>query len=169
MFRQFRSYSPHEEPLICWRPYQTRSTFYVHIPLDCSDTLCWQLTALPIFSVERWFECYNFLVTKNEDNPTSPFWDRNHFVYCSKRMSGSQMQLTVLEDGYKINSEVEWCKSTKEKVLPGIEPGSPGCPTSIDMMSIRTGSDNRYTIEPDSKLLLDGENSSSNDYECKKL
>ena len=36
----------------------------------------------------------------------------------------------------------------KGKVLPGIEPGSPGCPTSQAVMSIRTGSDNRYTIKP---------------------
>jgi hypothetical protein len=36
----------------------------------------------------------------------------------------------------------------KRKVLPGIEPGSPGCPTLRAVMSIRTGSDNRYTIKP---------------------
>ena len=39
-------------------------------------------------------------------------------------------------------------QKAKGKVLPGIEPGSPGCPTPQDVMSIRTGSDNRYTIEP---------------------
>jgi hypothetical protein len=51
-------------------------------------------------------------------------------------------------------------KRAKLKVLPGIEPGSPGCPTSQDMMSIRTGSDNRYTIEPKvvaELVLLDGD------------
>jgi hypothetical protein len=57
----------------------------------------------------------------------------------------------------------DWNKSyvarrycAKGKVLPGIEPGSPGCPTpSWKVMSIRTGSDNRYTIEP---CLLVGKN-----------
>jgi hypothetical protein len=40
-------------------------------------------------------------------------------------------------------------KRAKRKVLPGIEPGSPGVNMYPgDEITIRTGSDNRYTIKP---------------------
>jgi hypothetical protein len=39
-------------------------------------------------------------------------------------------------------------RRAKGKVVPRIELRSPGCPTLQDVMLIRTGSDNRYTIQP---------------------